>query len=94
MTTFLSRQLQTFSAWWRAPATRKDRALGASIGGLGGFWIGPLGVLLIALAPVSIVTLMWAALAGGIAGVVLGMMFPKTVSIVGFPFALFGIGTH
>ena len=34
----MSNVVRRFAAWWRAPVTKRDRILGAFVGGLGCFW--------------------------------------------------------
>jgi hypothetical protein len=82
-----------FGEWWRAPPTRRDRVLGAIVGGLGCFWIGALGRLMVGPLPVSLtVVVSWAAGVAS-AGVVLGVLFPKTTTCICFPFSTFGVNT-
>lgn len=82
--------LARFLTWYRAPATRKDRIVAAIIGAMGGFWIGLLGRMMLGSTPVSFSVLGWWALASAATGVVLGLLFPKTVTCVCFPFSTFG----
>jgi hypothetical protein len=85
---FFRRRARDFRTWWAAPASTKDRVIGAFVGGLGCFWIGVLGRIM--LGPVGMSTLgVWAL--GSIAtGVVLGICFPKATTVVCFPFSTFG----
>jgi hypothetical protein len=87
---FLNRRLQHFAEWWRAPTKPRDRVMGATIGGLGCFWIGVIGRLLLGPLPVSLATLGWWALGSVILGIILGVVFPKIIATVCFPFSLFG----
>jgi len=89
---FLRRRIQGFSEWWNTPATIRDRVVSGMIGGLGGFWIGLLGRLLLGPQPVDIVVL-----GGWVVGTmvflsVLGVLFPKVIGTICYPFSLFGIG--
>lgn len=79
-----------FLTWWQAPVTRGDRLLGAVVGALGGFWVGVIGRLAIGPAPASLEALAGWAIGLAAAGVVLGLRYPKAVSCVCFPFAVFG----
>ena len=90
---FLQRKRQRFIQWWRTPATWKDRALGALVGGIACFWIGVLGRIILGPLPVSISVLAWWALASVGIGVVLGLVFPKATTCVLFPFTTIGIGS-
>jgi hypothetical protein len=60
---------------------------------MGCFWIGILGRLVLGSMPVSFSTLGWWALGSTFFGVFLGILFPKSVSVVCFPFSTFGGGT-
>lgn len=80
-----------FNAWWHAPTTRRDRLLGAFVGGLGCLWIGGLGRVFLGPLPVSLHTVIEWALAAGTVGVVLGVCFPKTITCMCFPFSTFGV---
>lgn len=92
MTTFFTRRVRAFSGWWRAPASRRDRILGAFVGALGGFWIGVLLSAVLLPTPLSFSTLGLAGLASAVAGLVLGIAFPKFTTLVCFPFSVFGMG--
>ena len=87
------RKKQNFASWWHAPITRKDRLLGAVVGGVGCFWVGVLGRLILGPTPVSLVVLAYWALGGVTAGVVLGVFFPKATTCAAFPFSTFGGGS-
>jgi hypothetical protein len=89
---YLQRRSQRFRLWWHAPATTKDRVLGATIGGIGCFWIGALGRIIVGPLPVSVSIVGWWAAGGVAVGVVLGVLFPKVVACVCFPFSTFGGG--
>lgn len=92
-TSFFQRKKQNFIGWWHAPATRKDRLLGAVVGGIGCFWVSILGRLVFGPMPVSLVVLAYWALAGITAGVILGILFPKATTCAAFPFSTFGGGS-
>ncbi len=89
---YLQRKFHNLVEWWRAPITRKDRILGAVVGGFGGFWIGVLGRLLLGPMPVSFSTIGWWALYSIIVGALLGIAFPKVILFVCYPFSIFGGG--
>jgi len=89
VTTFVTRRVRAFSGWWRAPASRRDRTLGAFVGALGGFWIGVLLAILLTASPAA-ATVGLAALASATCGLMLGIAFPKVTTLMCFPFATFG----
>jgi hypothetical protein len=90
---FFQRKRQRFIEWWRAPVTRKDRVLGAVVGGIACFWIGVLGRIMVGPLPVSLDVLAWWALGSVAVGVVLGIVFPKATTCALFPFTTIGIGS-
>lgn len=92
--TFLSRRLKRFKDWWHAPATAKDRVLGAVVGGFGCFWIGVLGRIALGPTPVSLVELGWFALGSLAVGVALGIAFPKITTCALFAFSTIGGGPN
>ena len=69
----LSRNTGRFGAWWRAPITRKDRSLGAVVGGIGCFWIGILARASLGPMPMSLATIGWWALGSVAVGIALGI---------------------
>ncbi len=78
---------ERFKSWWRAPATSKDRLLGAFVGAFAGFWLGLLSAA--SLAPGSLSQLQFVAAV--IAGFALaGVLFPKATTVVLFPLGLIG----
>jgi len=81
-----------FKEWWHRPIQKKDRILAAVIGGIGGFWIGVLGRISFGSMPVAITTLGYWAIGAIVIGVILGVLFPKPITVVLFPFSIFGIG--
>ena len=89
---FFSRGLHHFKDWWHAPATRKDRFLGAVVGGIGSFWIGVLGRIALGPTPVSGTDLGLFALGAVAVGVALGIAFPKVTTCLLFPFTAIGGG--
>jgi hypothetical protein len=90
---FFRRRMQNFARWWQAPVTRRDRVIGAIIGGMGCFWIGLLGRLALGATPVPLSTLGGWALGAMLVGILLGVCFPKSVSVLCFPFSSFGGGS-
>jgi hypothetical protein len=90
---FLERRSAQFLRWWHAPATSRDRLLGALVGALGCFWIGVLGRVIVGPLPVSLQELGWWAIGSVAAGVALGLLFPKAMACICFPFAMSGGGS-
>lgn len=86
---FARRRFTQFRLWWCAPTTKKDRVRGAIIGAGGFFWIGALGRIMIGSLPVDGSTVGAWALGSAIGGIVLGIVFPKIVSCLCFPFLTF-----
>lgn len=81
--------MERFKSWWRAPATAKDRLLGAIVGAFAGFWLGLLSSS--ALAPSFLPHAQFVGIV--IAGCALaGVLFPKTATVVLFPFGVTGGG--
>ena len=68
----------------------RDRVAAVFIGIFGGFWIGFLGRLMLVPMPVDFVDLGLWAIGGMITGAVLGVIFPRAVSVALFPFSIFG----
>jgi hypothetical protein len=93
MNRFLQHRYQNYVRWRRAPVTRRDRIIGAAIGGMGCFWIGIFGRLALGPLPISLSTLGGWALGSIVLGVALGISFPKSVSVLCFPFSGFGGGS-
>ena len=78
-----------FKSWWRAPATAKDRLLGAVVGAFAGFWLGLLSLAALALSslqPVQFICIVVAVCA------LAGVLFPKVITVVLFPFGVIGGG--
>lgn len=81
-----------FRTWWSAPNTLKDRITAAIVGSIGGFWIGLLGRILIGELPVSFSETGYWALGTALMFSMLGVIFPKVILCLCFPFSIFGIG--
>ena len=88
----IKRQTRTFSKWWQAPITSRDRVLGAFVGGIAGFWIGALGRIALGATPVSFGEVAVYALAAATCCAAIGVVFPKPVTIALFPLSIFGGG--
>jgi hypothetical protein len=86
----LKRRRRTFAEWWREPPTKPDRLLAFIVGGIGGFWVGLLGRVLLGPMPVSSTAVFeWAF---GVAAflALAGIAFPKPVTVALLPFSTFG----
>jgi hypothetical protein len=90
---FFQRRAAEFKTWWNRPPTTRDRVLGSFVGALAGLWVAVLGRLFLSDMPVSFAALAEIAMIGAACGVVLGAAFPKTVLILGFPFASLGVSS-
>jgi hypothetical protein len=90
---FFQRRVADFKAWWNRPPTIRDRVLGSFVGAMAGLWVAVLGRLFLGDMPVSFAALAEFAMIGAACGVVLGAVFPKSVLILGFPFASLGVGS-
>ena len=89
---FIKRNIQTLREWWQSPVTIKDRAVGALVGGIGGFWIGVFGRVGFGATPAPFgEVVIWASVIA-VCGVVTGIVFPKPVVVILFPFSVFGGG--
>lgn len=82
-------RIERFKCWWRAPATTRDRLLGAVVGAFAGFWLGLLSVATLSPSIVSPVQFVCAVIA---VGLLAGALFPKCATIVLFPFGVIGGG--
>jgi hypothetical protein len=76
----------------RAPPTRKERITSAVLGGFAGFWIAVLCRLFFGTLPASLSAVAAVGLWGLLAGVLLGIIFPKTTRWAALPFAFYGVG--
>ena len=85
--------LTSFNQWWRRPLRARDKVGAVFIGAIGGFWVGLLGRLFAGPMPASISELAYWAVSGIIAGIILGILFPRVVSVVLYPLTLLGIGS-
>ena len=84
--------ITSFNQWWQRPLRTRDKIGAVFIGAIGGFWISLLGRLMLGQMPVSFSVLLYWAIGGIIIGIILGALFPRTVSVLLYPFALLGIG--
>ncbi len=93
---FFTTKKQQFIQWWQRPITTKDRLTGAMVGAFGCFWIGGLGRLILVDVPVPVDVIFWSVLwwafGCAFAGLVFGLIFPKIITCVCFPFSMINIG--
>lgn len=90
MESLLRRRATQFRAWWSQPAIGRDRFLGAFVGVFAGLWIGALARIMLGDLPVSFADVLDYALLGAGAGLLLGLVFPKAVLVIGYPFMSLG----
>ncbi len=81
-----------FKEWWNRPIEKKDRIKAIVIGAIGCCWIVVLGRLFFSSEPVNLIVLILWAIGSIITGIILGLLFPKFVTLVLSPFSVFGIG--
>jgi len=86
----MASRLESFKIWWHAPIRRRDRVLGALVGGFGCFWLGVLAFVVYGSALGSNASVAAFVAASAVLGVMLGIVFQKAVTVVCFPFATFG----
>ena len=72
----------------------RDRVGAVVIGMIGGFWLGLLVRVFFGPMPVSFTALAFWAVGGVIVGAILGVIFPRVVSVILYPFAFLGIGSN
>ncbi len=87
-------RIQEFKVWWHKPATAKDRITSTLIGGVGGFWIGLLGKGMLTDSPIPVSILVSWGVYGAFLGAVLGILFPKIIGTMMYPFSMIGIGSN
>jgi hypothetical protein len=86
--------LTSFNQWWHRPLRTRDKVGAVFIGAIGGFWVSLLGRLFLGPMPVSFTELGYWVLGGIVAGTILGILFPRVVSVVLFPFTFLGISSN
>ena len=90
---FLANKRNKFKAWWQRPPTKVDRFVAAFIGGFGMFWVAIFIPALVSMqGPFSFNQVIYWFIGFVISGVILGVIFPKIVTIVLLPFSLLGAG--
>ncbi|THB69034.1 MAG: hypothetical protein D6B27_01300 [Gammaproteobacteria bacterium] len=88
---FLGKRTKKLKAWWQRKPTKADRALAAVIGAIGMFWVAVLLPGTIAIkGPFTLNQIIFWLVGFVFLGIILGIVFPKIISIVLFPFAIFG----
>ena len=86
--------LTSFNQWWRRPLRTRDKVGAIFIGAIGAFWVSFLGRLFLGPMPVSFSELGYWAAGGIVVGIILGVLFPRVVSVVLYPFVFLGIGSN
>jgi len=84
-------RIQRFEQWWKRPATDADRFNGAICGGVAGFWLGALGLVVLESPSASLIEIALGAASGIAAGIVVGRRFPKASILIFSPLTFFGI---
>lgn len=87
---YLNDKLVRFHSWWRRPATPADRVWAVVLGAWAGLWLGAIGRLVLGEMPVSLRELAWFAVASAGVLAACGLVFPKTVRCISFPFSFLG----
>lgn len=72
---------------------KKKRKTAVLVGFVGGLWIGLLGRLLLAQEGVAWSELGLYAMGGALLFAALGWRFPRVITLLLYPFSLFGIGS-
>lgn len=70
-----------------------DRVWAVIVGVIGGFWLGLIIRLAFGSMPVSFQVLGYWIIGGMIVGGILGILFPRIISIALYPFTLIGFGS-
>jgi hypothetical protein len=83
----------SFVEWWRRPIRTRDRVGAFFVGAFGGFWVGLLGRVFLGAMPVGFTVLAYWALGTAIAGALLGVLMPRVVTVLLYPFSTFGVGS-
>lgn len=90
---FIINRRNKFKAWWKRPSTKVDRFFAAIIGAVGMFWVALLSPAVLPINGPFTLNQIACWFAGFIlTGIIIGIIFPKIVSVVLYPFALCGIG--
>jgi hypothetical protein len=84
---YLNHRIQSFSKWWRAPVSLKDRVKGSVVGGFGFFIIAFCALFLYNFE--SFGFLFKYALLSGISGIILGAFLPKIIFCICYPVCAF-----
>ncbi len=80
-----------FKTWWCKPPTKRDRAGAAVIGGIGMFWVALFLPAVFAIqGPFPLLSVAYWFIGFIFLGIILGIIFPKIISVVLFPLTLFG----
>ena len=92
---FLANKRNSFKVWWQRPPTKSDRFLAAIIGAIGMFWVALFIPGLASMkGPYSLNQILYWFFGFVSSGVILGVIFPKIVTIFLFPFSFLGGGPN
>ena len=80
-----------FQVWWRRPTSPIERLGAFLLGAWAGLWLGVIGRLVLGAMPIPLEELFWFAAGTAIALAVLGLVFPKYVTCIAYPFSFLGI---
>ena len=81
--------VRAFREWWLSPTTAGDRVYGAMCGAWAGFWMAGLARFFAGLGGDVFMQLFIYAVGGALILGVAGVVFPKPVTVISFPFTFF-----
>ncbi len=84
--------INDFKTWWATPTKTADRIKAMVIGSIAGFWIGLILPFAIIDGGVSFTTIGYSILAGIVIMGILGLIIPKWITVIFYPFAFMNIG--
>ena len=92
---FVTNRTNQFKEWWKRTPTKADRFLAAIIGAIGMFWVALISAAVLPISgPFTLIQILYWFLGFVSSGVIIGVIFPKIVTIVLFPFSLLGGGPN
>ncbi len=92
---YVNKKLTQFKTWWSSRATLADRLWAFVSGAWAGLWLGAIGHIVVSDLPMSMTALFWFAVSAALVLGVAGLIFPKAVRCISFPFlflSIFGSG--